>query len=147
MDKEKPFATKSFIINEEMEVLRNHTEKENNDKAFDMNALESYDNMTNSEFMELLKINPDDNAVDKYGSNSQTYYMTPEYTTAETSSSSYPNGSGHSGSMQSCTNDNNSNERHEHTLQKQVVTLSETSNTQESQDSGGNSKSCCHPFG
>ena len=74
--------------------------------------------------------------------------MTPEYTTAQNSSShSYPNGSSHSGSMQFCTNANNSNERHEHILQEQVVTLSETSNNQESQDSGGNSKSSCHPFG
>ena len=147
MDKEKPFASKSFILKEEMDILSNHKEKENNEKAFDMDTLEPYDNITNVEFMELLKINPDDNVVDKYCSNSQTYCMTPEYTTAQTSSSPYPNGSGHSGSMQFCTNASSSNEIHEHILQEQVVTLSETSNNQESQDSGGNSKSSCHPFG
>ena len=49
-----------------MDILSNHKEKENNEKAFDMDTLEPYDNITNVEFMELLKINPDDNVILKH---------------------------------------------------------------------------------
>ena len=138
MDKEKLFARKTFVISEEMDTLNNHDEKEIDEKLFDIDTSESYDAMTNSEFMELLKINSDVNLVEKFCSNSQTYSMKQQYTNTKPSDTYYLNESGPSGSMQSFTNTNNSNERYEHELQEQVVTHSETPNAQESEIKAGN---------
>ena len=147
MDKEKPFARKTFTISEEMDTLNNHNEKEIDEKLFDIDTSESYDTITNSEFMELLKINSDVNMVDKYCSNSQTESMKPQYTTTKPSDTYYINESVSCGSIQSFTNTNNSNERYEHILQEQVVTLSEIPNAQESENSAGNLKGKSNPFG
>ena len=138
MDKEKPFARKTFTISEEMDTLNNHNEKEIDEKLFDIDTSESYDTITNSEFMELLKINSDVNLIDKYCSNSQTYSMKPQYTTTKPSDTYYLNENGPSGSMQSFTNTNNSNGRYEHVLQEQVVAHSETTNDQDSEIKAGN---------
>ena len=138
MNKEKPFARKTFVISEEMDTLNNHGEKEIHENLFDIDTSESYDTITNSEFMELLKINSDVNLADKFCSNSQTYSMKPQYTNTKPSDTYYLNESGPGESMQSFTNTNNSNERYEHELQEQVVTHSETPNTQECENKEGN---------
>ena len=82
MDKVKPFARKTFVISEEMDTLDNHDEKEIDEKLFDIDTSESCDTITNSEFMELLKINSDVNFDDTYCSNSQTHSMKPQYMTS-----------------------------------------------------------------
>ena len=121
-----------------MDTLNNHDEKEIDEKLFDIDTSESCDTITNSEFMELLKINSDVNFDDTYCSNSQTHSMKPQYMTTKPSDTSYLSKSGPSGSMQAFTNTNNSNERYEHILQEQVVTLSGTPNAEESENKAGN---------